>query len=98
MKKLSFLLLGVFFAHILSAQNYQLWYDKPAQKWTDALPLGNGRIGAMVFANPSQERIQFNEETLWTGEPREYNRKDAYQYLGKFVSYYKKENKKKQRL
>ncbi|MDI9861155.1 glycoside hydrolase family 95 protein [Flectobacillus roseus] len=82
MKKLSFLLLGVFFAHILSAQNYQLWYDKPAQKWTDALPLGNGRIGAMVFGNPSQEHIQFNEETLWTGEPREYNRKDAYQYLG----------------
>lgn len=41
-----------------------LWYDKPAQYWEEALPLGNGRIGAMVYGNPSNEEIQLNEETI----------------------------------
>jgi len=63
------------------AQDLKLWYNKPAIKWTEALPLGNGRIGAMVFGGIEQDRIQFNEETLWTGEPRDYNRKGAYKYL-----------------
>jgi alpha-L-fucosidase 2 len=63
------------------AQDLKLWYSKPAIKWTEALPLGNGRIGAMVFGGIEQDRIQFNEETLWTGEPRDYNRKGAYKYL-----------------
>ena len=63
------------------AQDLKLWYNKPAIKWTEALPLGNGRIGAMVFGGVEQDRIQFNEETLWTGEPRDYNRKGAYKYL-----------------
>lgn len=61
---------------------YQLWYTKPAEKWTDALPVGNGRIGAMVFAGVEKDRIQFNEETLWTDGPRDYNRKGASAYLG----------------
>lgn len=65
------------------AQDLKLWYDKPAVKWTEALPIGNGRIGAMIFAGIEQDRIQFNEETLWTGEPRNYNRKGAYKYLSK---------------
>jgi len=60
---------------------YQLWYNKPAEKWTDALPIGNGRIGAMVFAGVEKDRIQFNEETLWTGGPRDYNHKGAATYL-----------------
>ena len=47
----------------------KLWYDAPARQWTDALPLGNGRLGAMVFGTPSQERIQINEETIWGGGP-----------------------------
>ena len=47
----------------------KLWYDAPAKQWTDALPLGNGRLGAMVFGTPSQERIQINEETIWGGGP-----------------------------
>ena len=63
------------------AQDLKLWYSKPAIKWTEALPLGNGRIGAMVFGGIEQDRIQFNEETLWTGQPRDYNRKGAYKYL-----------------
>lgn len=47
----------------------KLWYDSPSQQWTDALPLGNGRLGAMVFGTPAQERIQINEETIWGGGP-----------------------------
>ncbi len=67
--------------HTSFAQDLKLWYYNPAVKWTEALPLGNGRIGAMVFGGVEQDRIQFNEETLWTGEPRNYNRKGAYKYL-----------------
>jgi alpha-L-fucosidase 2 len=59
----------------------KLWYNKPAIKWTEALPIGNGRIGAMVFGGLDQDRIQFNEETLWTGGPREYARPGAAKYL-----------------
>ncbi len=66
---------------IVSAQDLKLWYNKPAAKWTEALPIGNGRIGAMIFSGVETDRIQFNEETLWTGEPRNYNRKGAYKYL-----------------
>lgn len=63
------------------AQNYKLSYNQPAAKWTDALPLGNGRIGAMVFGGVEKDRIQFNEETLWTGEPRAFARPGAANYL-----------------
>ena len=62
-------------------QPLTLWYSKPAAKWTDALPLGNGRLGAMVFGGVGQERLQFNESTLWTGRPRPYARPGAAQYL-----------------
>ena len=47
----------------------RLWYDEPAGHWVEALPVGNGRLGAMVFGVPSSERIQLNEETLWAGQP-----------------------------
>jgi len=47
----------------------RLWYDKPAQQWTEALPVGNGRISAMVFGGVEQERLQLNEGTLWAGGP-----------------------------
>ena len=46
-----------------------LWYDKPAVKWVEALPVGNGRLGAMIFGGVNQERLQFNEGTLWAGGP-----------------------------
>ena len=49
-------------------QEYKLWYDRPAQVWTEALPLGNGRLGAMVYGTPSTEQIQLNEETIWAGQ------------------------------
>lgn len=50
---------------------YKLWYDKPAQVWTEALPLGNGRLGAMVFGGPMEDRIQLNEATIWAGQPNQ---------------------------
>ena len=59
----------------------KLWYSHPATEWTEALPVGNGRLGAMVFGGPEQERLQFNEDTLWTGEPHEYQHDGAAQYL-----------------
>ena len=59
----------------------RLWYDEPARAWTEALPVGNGRLGAMVFGRVDVERIQFNEETLWTGEPRSYAHKNAHKFL-----------------
>ena len=46
-----------------------LWYQQPAQQWTEALPIGNGRISAMIFGGVSQERLQLNEGTLWAGGP-----------------------------
>ncbi len=59
----------------MNAQNKQiLWYDKPAQYWEEALPLGNGRLGAMVYGNPINEEIQLNEETVSAGAPyKNYN-------------------------
>lgn len=49
--------------------NLKLWYDKPATEWVEALPIGNGRIGAMVFGDPAHEQFQLNEETVWGGSP-----------------------------
>jgi alpha-L-fucosidase 2 len=59
-----------------------LWYTQPARLWTDALPVGNGRLGAMVFGGVAHERIQFNESTVWTGEPHSYAHVGAVKYLG----------------
>jgi len=63
-----------------------LWYDKPAQKWmTEALPLGNGRLGAMFFGGVTNERVQFNEISLWTGDENpsgDYGKMGAYQAFG----------------
>ncbi|AFL84736.1 hypothetical protein Belba_2169 [Belliella baltica DSM 15883] len=47
----------------------KLWYDRPAQQWVEALPIGNGRLGAMVFGNPQEEVIQLNENTFYAGHP-----------------------------
>ena len=47
----------------------KLWYDQPAEKWMEALPVGNGRLGAMVFGDPNHERIQLNEDSMWPGGP-----------------------------
>ncbi len=58
-----------------------LWYTQPAKEWAEALPIGNGRLGAMIFGGAAQERLQFNDDTLWTGEPHEYQHEGAAEYL-----------------
>ncbi|QXP57530.1 glycoside hydrolase family 95 protein [Cellulophaga sp. HaHa_2_95] len=65
------LFLGVGLGTCYSQENkgLKLWYDAPASDWNEALPIGNGRLGAMVFGTPAQENIQLNENTLWAGGP-----------------------------
>jgi len=60
---------------------WALSYDQPAEQWVEALPIGNGRLGGMVFGGPASDRIQFNESTLWTGEPHDYAHSGAVKYL-----------------
>ncbi|THF75164.1 glycoside hydrolase family 95 protein [Cohnella fermenti] len=61
----------------------RLWYAQPAKEWNEALPIGNGRLGAMVFGAPVQERLQLNEDSLWHGGPRDRNNRDALPNLQK---------------
>ncbi len=65
----------------MAVSKLRLWYDKPAAKWTDALPLGNGRLGAMIFGGVTHERIALNEDTLWSGVPRDSNNSAALDML-----------------
>ena len=66
-----------------SVPEYKLWYDCPAQVWTEALPLGNGRLGAMVYGTPGTEQIQLNEESIWAGRPNNNANPDALEYIPK---------------
>ena len=68
-------------APLVAASDARLWYTAPAASdaWTDALPIGNGRLGAMVFGIPVQERIQLNEETVWSGSHRDRLNQDSSQ-------------------
>ena len=47
----------------------RIWYDKPSVNWNEALPIGNGRMGAMIYGGVATEHIQLNEQTLWSGAP-----------------------------
>jgi alpha-L-fucosidase 2 len=86
-KKFLGFLIAIFFFGSTSvfAQNtgksLYLSYDKAATNWNEALPIGNGSLGAMVYGGVVQEQIQFNEETLWKGGPHDYSHKDAHKYL-----------------
>jgi len=71
-------------AQTLPLQNHnELWYDEPAVLWTEALPLGSGRLGAMIFGNPAQERLQLNEETIWAGKPNNNANPEAREWIPK---------------
>ncbi|HEX3025327.1 MAG TPA: glycoside hydrolase family 95 protein, partial [Chitinophagaceae bacterium] len=64
----------------LAAQNeslLKLWYLKPAKQWVEALPVGNGRLGAMIYGDPANETIQLNENTVWAGQPNRNDNPDA---------------------
>lgn len=90
MKKILFLLPVIFF--VLSVPSclkptektdsaLRLWYTSPAKVWEEALPVGNGRLGAMVFGNPQNERLQINEESIWAGSRINNNNQNALKAL-----------------
>jgi alpha-L-fucosidase 2 len=82
----TFVTLAFFVAAIASAAraesgDLELWYDTPAERWIEALPVGNGRLGAMVFGGVEKARYQFNDDTLWTGGPHSYAHPGAAKHL-----------------
>ena len=80
------ILIVLFFISCRQSQenkNLKLWYRQPAKEWTEALPVGNGRLGAMVFGETGIERIQLNEESLWAGCPVDNNNPKALKNLEK---------------
>ncbi len=81
----SLIFAGVFVLslNVSAGQVHKLWYDTPAQVWTEALPLGNGRLGAMVYGNPANEQIQLNEETIWAGRPNNNANPEAREWIPK---------------
>ena len=66
---------------VTPSSRHVLWYRQPAPQWDHALPIGNGRLGAMVFGSVNRERIQLNENTLWMGGPQERDNPDAVKHL-----------------
>ncbi|MCS7186454.1 MAG: glycoside hydrolase family 95 protein [Armatimonadota bacterium] len=64
-------------------RKWVLWYRQPARNWNEALPLGNGRLGAMVFGGVAKERLQLNEDTMWSGYPYDPTNPDAFRHLDK---------------
>ncbi|MCM3900300.1 MAG: glycoside hydrolase family 95 protein [Pyrinomonadaceae bacterium] len=79
------LVCAVFCCSVVTASNNAadllLWFDSPAAQFTQSLPLGNGRLGAMVFGGVAEERIILNESSLWSGSPQDADRPDAAKYL-----------------
>jgi len=63
------------------ARDMVLWYRQPAEKWLEAMPLGNGLMGAIVFGGIRQERIALNESTFWSGRPHDYDNPEALRYF-----------------
>ena len=66
--------------------NLRLWYKESARDWNEALPIGNGKLGGMIFGNTEKERIQLNEDSIWYGGPVDRNNPDAFTYLPKIRS------------
>jgi alpha-L-fucosidase 2 len=84
MKKTFIFIFCLLFELNLSAQSNTLlkfWYNQPAKQWVEALPIGNARLGAMVFGNPSKEKIQLNESTVWAGQPNRNDNPEAKEAL-----------------
>ncbi len=68
-----------------------LWYTKPAENWDEALPIGNGRLGAMIFGGIYNERYQLNEDSVWSGGPRDCNNRSALKNLERLRSLIREE-------
>ena len=74
------------FSTVMLCQNnsyHKLWYEKPANRWTEALPVGNGSLGGMVFGRVDSERVQLNDDTFWTGKQYDPNNPEALPNLPK---------------
>lgn len=72
-----------FFVTGAKAQDLKLWYNEPAKAWVEALPLGNSRLGAMVYGIPQREELQLNEETIWGGGPHRNDNSNALKALSR---------------
>ena len=72
---LIFLLLLI--SNVSFGQDLKLWYSQPARNWSEALPIGNSRLGAMVYGGTEREELQLNEETFWAGGPYSNNNSNA---------------------
>ena len=86
--RIAFLFIISYLIFCPARAQHRLWYDKPAKTWTQALPVGNGVIGGMVFGTPAVEIIQMNEETIWAGQPNNVvnpNAKDALPEVRKLI-------------
>lgn len=84
MCKIKLLALACLLSAVATAQadpSLKLWYQRPAKVWEEALPLGNGKMGAMVFGGVTKERFQMNDNTLWSGFPNPGNNPDGPTYL-----------------
>ncbi|WP_372935138.1 glycoside hydrolase family 95 protein, partial [Mariniphaga sediminis] len=77
------ILANPFWARAQESNDLKLWYDKPAVQFTEALPVGNGRLGAMVFGQTGKERILLNENTLWSGRPHQADNPKAQETIRK---------------
>lgn len=69
LSRISISFLWMIFSASIAAADLKLWYEQPARTWEEALPLGNGRLGAMVYGGVANETIQLNEDTFWAGGP-----------------------------
>ena len=76
------ILSGIIINGIAQSDTYlKLWYLHPAKQWVEALPVGNGRLGAMIYGDPSKEVIQLNENTVWAGQPNRNDNPNAKEAL-----------------
>lgn len=77
MKRVIFSMCVIWLGLSASAGDLKLWYSRPAGNWTEALPVGNSRLGAMVYGGTGREELQLNEETFWAGSPYDNNNSNA---------------------
>lgn len=71
---------------VRAAEDLKLWYSQPAEAWVEALPIGNSRMGAMIFGGVDRERIQLNDETFWAGSPHNNNNPEGIKHLDEIRS------------
>ena len=83
MKRLLFICTFILSASAQNNPGLKLWYDQPAANWNEALPIGNGKLAAMVFGVPAREQLQLNEETVWAGGPNNNVKPDAFPIIQK---------------